>query len=295
MTILQLTYFLSLADNLHYTKTAEALHISQPSLSYAISELEKDLGATLFVRNKQALALSQAGRLFYPYAKKSIEALEEGRYAVEALSNSGKTAVRMGYFHSISTTLIPNLVSRMCQSVDYRGIRFELVEDSVQNLLLLLKRGELDFCFSCHEEPWAEAVPIAQQPLYLVVPRTHRLADKQAVVFENFASEPQVMLTPGSDLRSQIDSLFEVNDMIPRIAIETRECNAALQYVALNFGVAVLPQVPIMDREGLTIIPILQQGEQELSRTIYLTWQKTRRMSSAAFLAKKYIVDNLMM
>ena len=53
------------------------------------------------------------------------------------------------------------------------------------------------------------------------------------------------MLTPGSDLRAQMDQLFDNNNCIPRIAIETRECNAAPQYVVLNFGMSILPQVPI--------------------------------------------------
>lgn len=294
MTILQLTYFLTLADNLHYTKTAEELHISQPSLSYAISELEKDLGTALFVRDKQSISLSPAGKLFYPYAKKSIEALNSSCLAVSRTKNADKSVVRMGYFHSISTTLIPNLINCIRQN-NGQNIQFELVEDSVANLISLLKRSELDFCFSCHREAWAESVAIAQQPLYLAVSKSHRLASKKVVTFEDFSSEQQVMLTPGSDLRAQMDQLFDDNDCIPRVAIETRECNAALQYVALNFGVSVLPQVPVMDSDSLMILPILKDNEHELSRTIYLTYRKSRHMSDAAFLAKEYILDNLTM
>lgn len=88
------------------------------------------------------------------------------------------------------------------------------------------------------------------------------------MTFEDVSSEQQVMLTPGSDLRAQMDQLFDNNNCIPRIAIETRECNAAPQYVVLNFGMSILPQVPIMNSDSLTILQILKDNEHELSRTI---------------------------
>lgn len=295
MTLLQLSYFLALAENLHYTKTAESLHISQPSLSYAILNLEKELGVALFHKEKQTVSLTPNGHIFYPYVKKTLETLNNGRRAVQANSSTQKSVVHMGYFHSISTTLIPSLIEQIQRSDTTNHIQFELIEDSVSNLVSLLKQGKLDLCFTCHKDDKIESVPIGTQPLYLAVPKGHRLAERTTVCFQDFSREQQVMLTAGSDLRAQIDQLFADNDEIPQIAIETRECNAALQYVVLNFGVSVLPQVPVMDRDNLSIIPIVCNENNELSRTIYFAYQKSRHLSQAAHLVKDYILSNLTM
>lgn len=291
MTLLQLSYFVSLAETPHYTRTAELLHVSQPSLSYAISELEKDLGVKLLTREKQSVKLTAYGRQFYPYAKKALESLNDGRNILNAMSNQAKSMVRWGYFHSVSSSLVPALISDFRQTEESKNIQFQLMEDSVTNLLARLQNDELDFCLTCHSENWTTSYPIAQQPLYLAVPKGHPLASQKSVSLLDFSDEPQIMLTLGSDLRTQIDQLFADHDIIPQIAFETRECNAALQYVALNFGVSVLPQVPMMNREMLTSVPIINDNNAELSRTIYLTYRRNHHLSEAAHCVIQYILS----
>ena len=150
MTLLQLSYFVALAENLHYTKTAEQLHISQPSLSYAIGGMEKDLGVKLFVKDRQGVALSRFGKEYYPYAKKALDSLESGRRIVTSMTQYADTVVRLGYFHSISASLIPALIHSFNETPESSNIRFQLIEDSVQRLMADLYSGELDLCFSSH-------------------------------------------------------------------------------------------------------------------------------------------------
>ena len=288
MTLLQLSYFVALAENLHYTKTAEQLHISQPSLSYAISGMEKDLGVKLFVKDRQGVALSQFGKEYYPYAKRALDSLESGRRIVTAMTHYADTVVRLGYFHSIAASLVPALIHSVNDTPESSNIRFQLIEDSVQRLMADLYSGELDLCFSSHPESWAHSIPVARQPLYLAVSAGHPLAQKTAVRFSDFAAQPQIMLTRGSDLRTQIEQLFQDHGVVPRTAYETRECNAALQYVALDFGVSILPQVPVMDHDSITILPILLEDGRELSRAVYLTYHKTRPLAPAA----QYVADH---
>ena len=282
MTLLQLSYFVTLAENLHYTKTAEMLHISQPSLSYAIGEMEKDLGVKLFQKEKGGVSLSEYGREFFPYAQKALETLERGRSVLAEMSSQTEAVIRWGYFHSVSASLIPALIRDFHAAPTGANVRFQLTEDSVQRLFAQLYNGDLDLCFTCHRESWAVSEPVAQQPLYLVLPNTHPLAENSYVTLEDFAAVPQIMLTQGSDLRLQLDQFYRENGVSPRIAYETRECNAALQYVALGFGAAVLPEVPVMNRDNLCVLPILTPEGRELSRKIYLSYHKSRPLSPAA-------------
>ena len=99
------------------------------------------------------------------------------------------------------------------------------------------------------------------------------------------------MLEHSSNLRSNMDQVFSQHGIIPNIVFEVRECNAALQYVALKFGVSVLPQVPAMDTEKVSIIPISDQ-DKEFVRTVYLSWSRSRPMSPAAQRVRDYIVEH---
>ena len=83
--------------------------------------------------------------------------------------------------------------------------------------------------------------------------------------------------------------MFQDRGVVPRTAFETRECNAALQYVALDFGVSVLPQVPVMDQDSITILPILLEDGRELNRAVYLACHRTRPLSLAA----QYVADHV--
>ena len=92
-------------------------------------------------------------------------------------------------------------------------------------------------------------------------------------------------------LRTQMDRIFAQRGAVPNVVFEVRECNAALQYVALKFGVSVLPQVPAMDTEKVSIIPISDQ-DKEFVRTVYLSWSRSRPMSPAAQRVRDYIVEH---
>ena len=107
----------------------------------------------------------------------------------------------------------------------------------------------MDFAFCLHQDEDFESIVVMRQPLYLAVPEHHALAKRESVVFEDFAREPIVMLDKPSNLRTQLDQVFARNGLSPNVVFEVRECNAALQYVALRFGVSVLPQVPAMENE----------------------------------------------
>ena len=289
MTLLQLQYFQALARVLHYTHTAEELHISQPSLSYAINELEKELGVKLFHKEKRQVEPTVYGQQFLPYVEKALALLEEGRGVLEQMSGRTEQVVRLGYFHSISASLVPAMVEHFYQSEEHRNIRFSFTEAPSYDIFTKLKNGELDLGFCLHQADWAKSVKVVRQPLYLAVPSGHHLAGRRSVTFLDFAHEPQIMLERSSSLRNQVDRVFSQHGIIPNVMFEVRECNAALQYVALRFGVSVLPQVPAMESEKVDIIPISDQ-DREFVRIINLTWSDTRPMSPATKTVRDYII-----
>ena len=111
MTLQQLVYFCTLADILHYTKAAAALHIAQPTLSYAIAELQRELGVPLFEKRGSKTALTSFGAAFLPYASRSLEAIEEGQKTLAAMLSLDKETINLGYIYSVSFDFLPKIIS----------------------------------------------------------------------------------------------------------------------------------------------------------------------------------------
>jgi DNA-binding transcriptional LysR family regulator len=130
-----------------------------------------------------------------------------------------------------------------------------------------------------------------RKPLYLAVPSIHPLADRKSVTFDDFAREPAVMLDKPNNLRILMDQIYSRRGVIPNVVFEVRECNAALQYVALRFGVSVVPEVPALKNDQISVIPI-EDPDQEFVRTVYLCWNKNRPLSPASARFRDYIQDH---
>lgn len=290
MTLAQLQYFKTLAHVLHYTRAAEELHIAQPSLSYSINELEKELGVKLFNKEDRKVTLTEYGEQFLPYVESALATISDGTDALRQMSGATKQVVRLGYFHSISASLIPALMKDLYEQTENGRLRFQFSEGSSFDLMSQLKKGELDLAFCMLKDDWIETVPIMKQPLYLAVPQEHPLAERSFVDFADFANEPMILLDKTSSLRVRVDQIFAKGGVAPNALFVVRECNAALQYVALGFGVSILPQVPAMDSSPVSILPIADIGR-ECVRTVYLAWAKNRPLSPAVRRVRDYIAE----
>lgn len=290
MTLAQLQYFQTLAHVLHYTRAAEELHISQPSLSYSINELEKELDVKLFNKEDRRITLTMYGEQFLPYVENALATINDGKEALRQMSGATMQVVRLGYVHSISASLIPALMKDLYDGTDNNRLRFQFVEAPSFDLLELLKKGDLDLTFCMHTDDRIETVPVINQPLYLTVPKNHPLANSGSVNFEDFASEPIIMLDKTSSLRARVDQFYSKAGLSPNILFVVHECNVALQYVSLGFGVSILPQVPAMDNAPVSILPIADIGR-ECVRTVYLAWAKKRPLSPAARRVRDFVEE----
>lgn len=281
MTLLQLKYFETLARILHYTKASQELNISQPSLSYAMNELELELGAKLFHRENRRVELTVYGERFLPYVRQALSTIAEGTRTVRRLSNGEPETVRLGYVHSVATSLVPAIINDLYLQNEENRLSFTFSEGGSRQVYEALKNGEVDLAICPSRDEGMESIPILRQSIYLAVAADHPLAGRQEVALDEIIREPQIMLDKNSNLRGTLDKLFAKRDVVPRIAFEVRECNTALQYVALHFGVSVLPYVPAMDDERISVVPLFEDGA-EMTRNVYLSWLRGRQLPGAA-------------
>ena len=122
MNLSQLNYFKKLAEVLHYTRAAQELFITQPTLSGAISSLEKELGAPLFERNGRSVLLTPYGEVFYEHVCLALRAIDDGVAAVSARSSASFGTVNLGTTFTIQDHYLPSLIRDFEEAFDKRVI-----------------------------------------------------------------------------------------------------------------------------------------------------------------------------
>ncbi len=289
MTLMQLRYFQALAGALNYTKTAEALHISQPSLSYAIAELEKDMGIPLFSKKNKRVFLTPYGEFFLTYVNRVLATLEEGvRMTRQMVLDPAGGTVTLGYFYSISSDFIPSIVEGFQKKYPDSGTTFHFAQHMNSDLLTELKAGRIDLAFCVTADSDVECAKIGEQALYAVVPNGHRLAGHESVFVRELANEKMVLLHKSSGLRATVEELFSDEGVPLHIAYETQECNSALQFVSIGGCVTVMPKVPAMQLQPVTAIPI---SDRRTYRSVFLAWRRSGALPPAARKVRDFVLE----
>ena len=272
MTLQQLRYFIEVAHTLHFTKAAQRLNISQPSLSYAISQLSKKLGVPLFRIEGLKVSLTEYGEAFLPYAESALNILAQGEAQLIRMSSPTNGNITLGYIYSVSFDAIPQLIDEYYAYRGNRNISFSFQVSITDLLLKKLIEGSVDVVIAPSAEAVSEcisSIPLFEQELYLVVYKNHPLSKYTAVTINDFKNEKFIMIKKGTNLYQQTISLFKKYNIIPDIFFEVDECNSMASFVGAQLGIAIMPKIPSLDSYNVTAIPF--EGR-TVSRTIHLLW-----------------------
>lgn len=290
MTLQQLQYFRVLAKVQHYTKAAEILLISQPSLSYSIAELEKELNISLFLRQGKKIKLSFYGELFLSYVEKSLDFLDEGKKMLKVYADPAQGRINLGYLYSLSSFLIPKIIENFYKDKSNQAITFNFVQNLNNMLIDDLKNGKVDLAFCVNPPKDAACIPIMEQELYLIVPKNHHFAGRKEICLLEAKNEPFVLVNKNSGLRGMIEDTFQEIRIKPKIVFEAEECNAVMTFVSLNFGVSIIPKVPALSNIDVAVLKII---DPPCARTIYMAWMENRYLTPPVKRVKDFIIKNL--
>lgn len=259
MNLYHLRYFVTLAHLEHYTKAAELLSITQPSLSHAISSLEKELGVRLFEKEGRNVVLTKCGRAFLEDVEQSLALLDSSVNKLQ-LTGSGEGQIDVAVLRVLSTDLVPRLVRGYLdqhpgQNIDFRfhnstGLTPDMIEG------LKTRKYDIAFCSKMGNEPSIEFIPVAKQDLVLIVPNQHPLSTRNEIDLADTLPYPHVGFSKRSGLRPTIDKLFLECGGMPQMAYEVEEDQAVAGLVAAGFGIAVVPHMPILAYMPVQIIRI---------------------------------------
>lgn len=269
MNLNQLHYFVKLAHTEHYTKAAEELNISQPSLSHAISSLESELGAKLFEKQGRNIVLTKYGKIFCEYAEESMRVLDMGVKKVKGLTGQTQGRIDLGYIYTLGSSFVPGLVNDFMRAREELNARFRFTVGNTSEVIRGIKEARFDvgFCSMAEKEQGIRFTPVGTENLVVVVPEGHPLAGESSVDLREAAKYPQVYYTENSGLRPVIDRMFDRVKTVPEIAYEIEEDGSMAGLVAQGFGIAVMPEIPVLGQLRVEVMPIRNQYEK---RYIYM-------------------------
>lgn len=257
MNLDHLRYFVKLAEIRHYTRAAEQLCISQPSLSHAINQLETELGVPLFERSGRNTTLTRFGEEFLECAQRSLDTLDVGIGSLQR-SARGEGVVRLGFLRTLGVDYIPGLTADFLDADPDCGIQFSFHSGLSGELIdgLLQRKFDLVFCSEPDPSLGLSAVPVTSQELVMIVPKNHLLAGQESVDLADTLQYPAVFFAEGSGLRKVIDRMYDKVGGRPASVIETEEDEVIAGLVSAGFGVAVVPYMDMLQKLDISLLKI---------------------------------------
>ena len=239
MDIEQLRSFLAVADELHFGRAAERLHVAQPPLSRTIKQLERELGTRLFDRNTRSVRLTSSGQALMDPAQEVLDALRRAETAVRSADHGEVGTVRIA-FAGVSTHRLVARLARVVRS-QRPGIQLELSSQNfAQPAMKRLLAGETDLALGRWDVVPAEisAQVVMPDSLVLAVPDSHALAGARRLSIGQLASEGFVSLPPheGSVLPDRLRRLAHANGFVADVVQVAPDTQTALALVSAEVG-----------------------------------------------------------
>lgn len=257
----ELRAFVAVAEELHFTRAADLLYVSQPALSKQIRSLERQLGVELFRRDRHSVALTEAGEALLPHARRVLAAWEEGAGAVARVRAARRTTLVVGMSTSPGRGgLLPAIRSRFSAAHPEATVRLRQV--SWEDPTAGLANGEADVAFVWLPLPdpgrYAWTV-VAEEPRLVAFPDTHPLAARPEVDFADLLDEPFLALPPSAGaLRDHWLALDARGGRPPRIGAEIAGTEETYEALVAGLGVCLVAEgnAPLICLGGVTTRPV---------------------------------------
>jgi len=257
-------YFLAVATQLHFTRAAETLYISQPALSKQIRALERQLGVTLFERDHGEVRLTRAGAGLVPCAEQMLDPWEGAK---RSLSQASDCTLVIGMHTSPGRGLLPKVRAMMVASCPAVELELRHVAWSDRTAGLADRTTDAAFVWLPLPQPPYRWVTIAREPRLVALPNGHRLASRDSVSMADLRDEPFLALPESAGpLRDYWLALDERDGRPARIAAEINDTEETYEAVAGGIGVCLLAagNAPIFARGAVTMRPVRDLSCSEL-------------------------------
>ncbi|MCF7530978.1 transcriptional regulator CynR [Pseudomonas petrae] len=263
MLLRHLRYLLAVADNGGFTRAAEVLHVSQPTLSQQIRQLEDMLGVALFDRTSRTVKPTDAGMAYIECARRVLVELAAGKRALHDVKDLSRGTLRLAMTPTFMAYLVGPLVRDY--SARFPNIHLQIFELSMGDIEIGLADDSLDIAIAFDKVRNAdiESIPAFVETLGLMVGRDHPLHDCDIPLTRaQVAQLDFALLTPDFATRISIDEFFSQTGITPKVVVEVNSVNTLLEVVRHTPIATILPEPIATQDRALTTLAIENQAPQ---------------------------------
>ncbi|MFC5447740.1 cidABC operon transcriptional activator CidR [Paenibacillus aestuarii] len=282
MEIRHLQYFLEVVRWQSFTKAAQALYITQPTISKTIKMIEDELGVVLFERiGSKRIVLTDAGSILLAQAGQMVQSFEYMTSRLDELMQVKVGRIRIGLPPMVGVSFFPPIIGKFHEQ--FPKITLQLVEHGAKKVEAEVGSGELDIgvILLPTKDELFESICLVKQRLMLVVSTAHRLASSPEVRLAELREEPFLLFHEDFALHDRIIAACEEQGFQPNVVYKSTQWDFICEMVAANLGIALLPEAICkeLDPQRLRVIALTQPV---LPWHLAMIWRRDGYLSYAA-------------
>jgi DNA-binding transcriptional LysR family regulator len=281
MDIRHLLYFVEVAKHRSFSKAAENLHVSQPTVSKMVKNLEDEVGAPLLERSAKSFQLTDVGEVVFNQGQQILHSFQSISAEIDDVKNIKKGNIRIGIPPMIGSRFFPHILSQFHKK--YPLINIQIFEDGAKDLEQGVMDGKLDLAAVVLpiDHSIFNSFPFVKEDLRLVVHPQHRFAERQSVNLSELRDEPFILFREGFTLHYRIREECIKVGFEPNVVCESSQWDFISEMAAANLGVALLPETICrgLDPQRVRNVPLINPS---IHWNLAIIWLKDKYLSYAS-------------
>ncbi len=273
----QLEAFVQVAAHRSFSRAAEALQLTQPSITARIKALERELGDEVFERGSRGVRLTNAGIIFLPHAERMLQMLREAKGSVEEIRSVQAGTLRLGSALTVSTYVLPRILRTFYSH--YPGVEVIVYTGRSEEMLSLVLTDQVHVGLVrslIHRE--VETIDLYVDDVILVTDPDHPFATTHQATIEEVGRQSVILADRGSSYYGLINNFFRQAGVVPNVIMELDSMEATKRMVEEGLGIALLPRVCLERELNLGLLAeVTITNAPPINRQIALIYRKSRR------------------
>ena len=288
-TLHQLKVFEAVARHNSFTRAAEELFLTQPTVSMQVKQLTKTVGMPLFDQVGKRLYLTQAGEELVKTCRQVFEKLDQFEMTVADLKGLKQGRLRVAVI-TTAKYFVPRLLGPFCQR--YPGIDISLQVTNHEHILNRLN-DNLDDLYVMSQLPENTEItykPILENPLVVIAPSDHPLAQEKNISLDRLAAEPFIMREPGSGTRKAVQNLFDEHKILLKVRLDLGSNEAIKQAIVGGLGISILSAHTLTLEGPNSHLTVLDVEKFPIERYWYAVYPNGKQLSIVARTFLEYLL-----
>jgi len=274
----------TIAEEKNITKAADRLYTAQPSLTYRLKNIEKDLGTEIFLRNHSGVVPTPEGEYLLAYAEETIHRFNQVKAHIQNMSNTVKGTLRLGSSAVIAHYELPKLLKEYLEV--YPEVDISLKTGLSQKIIRMLQKGELSVAIIRGDFTWTEEK-------HLLRDESVCLVSAQPLEFSKLPDYPRIVAQTDGPLQTMFEEWWrERYKVSPKVTMELDSMETCRQMVIQGLGWAILPSIGMSHHDNLYIQPLYWKNGQPLTRPTWLLYSTESIKLSAVRTFVEYMKEN---